>query len=212
MSITTALLFVASTSLAAGEVATDAQPSEPDSAAAIRFGVKAQAGGRYDDVRMCVATPAGVKGGTTLEISIYLAVPLAGGKTLSFILPVMRPLLFGAAFGMMQFEPDVVLTLRWETGWDFDLIYGPLLGLSLHYGPDYTAGPDDGDEIPAFFAWGPRLGAYVAVDLSKLSGLDLQIGLAPTVSPLFSAGDPDNHNGWVAGVVLDAQLGLLGGD
>ena len=33
------------------------------------FGFKVRAGGRFDNVRMCVASPAGVKGGMAMDVS-----------------------------------------------------------------------------------------------------------------------------------------------
>lgn len=38
----------------------------------LAWGIKLGAGGRYDDVRMCVATAAGVKGGPAMEGAIFM--------------------------------------------------------------------------------------------------------------------------------------------
>ena len=76
------------------------------------WGVKASAGGRYDDVRMCIATDPGVKGGAAAEIALLAEVGLVEGVSATIHLPFMRPLLFGFAFEMLQFEPDVFLNFR----------------------------------------------------------------------------------------------------
>ena len=70
------------------------------------------AGIRYDDLRMCVATPAGVKGGPIADIMASIRFPIDDKSSVSFKIPVMRPVLFGAAFGMLQFEPEVTLEYR----------------------------------------------------------------------------------------------------
>jgi hypothetical protein len=56
------------------------------------------AGGRYDNYRMCVASPAGVKGGAMADIMFTTKHRLNDHRSLTFNLPVMRPVLFGLAF------------------------------------------------------------------------------------------------------------------
>lgn len=211
MMITTTALLTAVHLLAASPQVNGALPSTKPAGDNARFGLRVAAGGRYDDVRMCVATPAGVKGGMAMDVSVFIELPFSGDRVLMINIPVMRPILFAVAFGMLQFEPEVALELRWATGWGMDLIYGPSFGMVFHYGPDFNSEQSGTGRGSDFFAWGPRLGGYVALDLSNRVGLDFRLGLAPYVAPLFSAGDPENHNGWVVGIALDAGVVLLGG-
>ena len=89
-----------------------AQVARADEAGVFNLGARLRAGGRYDDVRMCVASPAGVKGGPAADISFFFQVPLAARVSLDVDVPVMRPILFGAAFKMLQFEPSASLRFR----------------------------------------------------------------------------------------------------
>jgi hypothetical protein len=73
----------------------------------ITFGIHVLAGGRYDDVRMCVASQSGVKGGPIVDIYFDIRFPAGENGTIALNIPVMRPILFGFAFSMLQFEPQV---------------------------------------------------------------------------------------------------------
>ncbi|HMB01443.1 MAG TPA: hypothetical protein VKS21_10705, partial [Spirochaetota bacterium] len=73
------------------------------------IGINFLFGGRYDNLRMCVGSPAGVKGGPIADIGLDIKVSLDNQHDLVINLPIMRPILFGAAFKMLQYEPSVSL-------------------------------------------------------------------------------------------------------
>jgi hypothetical protein len=100
------------------------------------LGTKLSAGGRFDNVRRCVASSAGTRGGPAADVSFLVEIPLRKRLALAVNIPVFRPVLFGLAFKMLQFEPDVTLVFRRPVGSTTDLVFGPSLGLSLHWGPD----------------------------------------------------------------------------
>jgi len=171
----------------------------------VYFGIKISAGGRYDDVRMCVATPAGTRIGPAMDVSFVTEWGLGENLVLSLNLPVLRPILFATAFDMLQFEPDVTLKFVRRQSDRIDLVAGPSLGISLHYGPDYRSESEGDLRGPSFFALGPRMGAYAGVDFKRPNGdFDFQLGFSPYVTPLFSINDPGSHEGLVVGGSLDA--------
>lgn len=169
------------------------------------LGVKVRFGGRYDDVRMCVASDPGTKGGIAADISFFMDFGVNESWVIHVDLPVFRPIMFAASFNMLQFEPSVTANYRIRTGSPVDVIVGPTLGLSLHYGPDYrstSSGPGRG---PSFFAMGPSIGGYFGVDFTRPGdAFNFQLGLSPYVAPLFGLGDPDDHRGVVIGGLVDA--------
>jgi hypothetical protein len=168
------------------------------------IGFKISLGGRHDDVRMCVATPAGTKLGPAMDVSFFAEFGLSDDVILSINLPVLRPLLFATKFDMLQFEPDATLKFVVQQGDKMDLVAGPTLGFSLHYGPDYLSELDGDLRGPSFFALGPRVGAYFGVDFKRPDKpFDFQLGFSPYVTPLFSINDPDSHKGLVVGGSLD---------
>ena len=173
----------------------------------VRFGFKIRIGGRYDNVRMCVATPPGVKGGIAADISAFTEIPVREGALLHIDLPVMRPILFAAAFHMLQFEPTAALVFfdrnNDKTGW----VAGPALGVSLHYGPDYRSGPKGEERTTDFFAIGPIIGAYAGVNFRRSEKkYDFQLGISPYITPLFGINDAENHKGIVVGGLLDGAF------
>jgi hypothetical protein len=169
------------------------------------LGVKVRFGGRYDDVRMCVASDPGVKGGIAADVSFFMEFGVHADWALHVDLPVFRPILFAASFGMLQFEPAVTAKYRVRTGGSVDVLVGPTLGLSMHYGPDYRSASSGAGRSPSFFAMGPTVGGYVGLDfLRPGKAFNFQIGVSPYVSPLFSIGDPAGHRGVVAGGLVDA--------
>jgi len=171
----------------------------------VYFGIKISAGGRYDDVRMCVATPAGTRIGPAMDVSFVTEWGLGENLVLSLNLPVLRPILFATKFDMLQFEPDVTLKFVRRQSDRIDLVAGPSLGISLHYGPDYRSESEGDLRGPSFFALGPRMGAYAGVDFKRPNGdFDFQLGFSPYVTPLFSINDPGSHEGLVVGGSLDA--------
>ncbi len=103
----------------------------------ISFGMHFLAGGRYDDVRMCVGSDEGVKGGPIMDIYADLRIPIGEKDYLAVNIPVMRPILFGAAFQMLQFEPQVTYEHHFGDEDISHFVLGGGLGLVFHYGPDY---------------------------------------------------------------------------
>lgn len=169
------------------------------------LGFKLRFGGRYDDVRMCVATPAGVKGGMAADVSFFVELGVSRLWSIHVDVPVFRPILFATSFDMLQFEPSVSALYRVETGGTADVILGPTLGLSLHKGPDYTSTRHGAGRGPSFFAMGPIVGGYVGLDFVRPDKtFKFQIGLSPYVTLLFSVDDPAGYRGVVAGGLVDA--------
>ncbi len=184
-----------------GEARAEATLDEPS----VVMGVKVRFGGRYDDVRMCVASDPGVKGGMAADISFFTEVAMNEDWVLHVDLPVMRPILFGAAFKMLQYEPSVSAKYRVRSDSGADLMLGPTLGLSLHYGPDYWSTKDGEGRRPDFFALGPMIGGFLGLDIKRPGeAFNVQLGVTPYVTPLFSMGDPDEHQGVVIGGLFDA--------
>lgn len=168
------------------------------------FGFKITAGGRYDNVRMCVASSQGAKGGPAMDISFFTEIGLRDNMSLLVNIPVMRPILFWAAFDMLQFEPEVSLLFRRVNDGKVDLVAGPSLGMIFHYGPDYNSASSGEDRGPSFFAMGPKMGGYLGLDFKRDGeSFNMQLGLSPYVSPLFGINDPDDHSGLVVGGTLD---------
>jgi hypothetical protein len=168
------------------------------------FGFKVSVGGRYDNIRMCVATPAGVKGGPALDVSFFAEIGIKSDVSVIVNVPVFRPVMFAAAFRMLQFEPDVTLAFRHELGDRLDLVVGPTVGLTFHYGPDYTSERSGPDRTPSFFAMGPRIGAYLGLDFKRGdSNFNFQLGIQPYASPLFVAGERRPSQGVILGSTLD---------
>ncbi len=163
-------------------------------------GLMLSVGGRYDDVRMCVATPAGVKGGPAMDISFFTEIGIGPDTSVVVNVPVMRPVLFAAAFGMLQFEPDVTLSFRRYDGKDVELWMGPTVGVTLHYGPDYTSGRSGEGRGPSFFAMGPKFGGTFGLRFDRPGEkFDFALALAPYVTTLYSIGDEQDHRGVVIG-------------
>jgi len=170
-------------------------------------GPKIRVGGRFDNVRMCVATPAGTKGGPAADISLSTEFTLKDKVSLEVDLPVFRPILFGLAFDMLQFEPSLTLKFRRVGRGATDFVVGPTIGISLHYGPDYNSERSGAGRTDSFFALGPVIGGYIGLDFKRPNKkLNLQLGLTPYVTPLFSVNDDQDHRGVVVGGLLDLQL------
>ena len=178
--------------IAAGVVAIPASEAWAQTSDALILGVKLQAGGRWDRVRMCVATPPGAEGGPAFDISFFIEKGIAEETTFIVDVPVMRPILFGAAFDMLQLEPAVGFNFRGRLSDDIDWVGGPRLGVTLHYGPDYRSGLSGEDRLPSFFALGPRFGGYLGLDFLRPDEVfNFQLGLHPYLSPLIAVDDPE---------------------
>ena len=113
-----------------------------------------------------MASSAGTRGGPAADL-LFLELPLRPKLALAINLPVFRPVLFAAAFKMLQFEPDVTLAFRRELSASLDLVFGPSLGLSLHYGPDYRSEGSGAGRTPSFFALGPIFAGYLGLDFKR---------------------------------------------
>lgn len=160
--------------------------------AEVRPGIEIQAGGRFDNLRMCVATPAGTKGGPMADAALMLNITgekLNGG----FKIPVFRPILFGLAFKMVQFEPEGFL--RFTAGKDSAWILMPGAGVSIHYGPDYKS--DRKDKSESFWAAGPTASFTVAHTIGKSQN---ELGVRPFVTGLFGE---NGRSGVVAGCTIE---------
>jgi hypothetical protein len=182
-------------------------PQNSSANSPLHFGTKIRAGGRYDNVRMCVASPPGVNGGPAMDISAFISLGLKPGIRMEFDLPVGRPILFATAFSMLQFEPSATLKFSILTTKKIEIMAGPTVGLSLHYGPDVDSEASGDRRTSSFFAMGPISGGYMGVNFLRPEGkFDLQIGVTLYVTPLFSIGESQTHNGIVIGGSLDIGL------
>lgn len=171
----------------------------------LNWGIKFRMGGRYDNLRMCVASPAGAKGGMAADISLFKEITLKNNTVLHFDLPVMRPILFASAFKMLQFEPTLSLKFKKDINKNIKLLLGPTLGFSLHYGPDYKEEETLTDGANSFFAMGPILGGYFGI-INQTKSPRLEYGISPFITPLFSISDSQNRNGIIIGGLFDIAL------
>jgi len=170
-----------------------------------KFGVKFRLGGRYDDVRMCVASPAGATGGTAADISIFMEFNVSQKSVAHIDIPVFRPVLFGLAFEMLQFEPTATLKYKKHLSEKTNFKTGPMIGISLHYGPDYNSEQDNPTE--SFFAMGPIVGGYIGFEFkSPNKKRSIEIGITPYAEALFGINDSANHQGYVFGGLFDLAI------
>ena len=163
------------------------------------YGMMFMGGGRYDDLRMCVGSSAGVKGGPIADIMFVTRYKKTSNKAVSLNIPVFRPILFGAAFKMLQFEPEI----NWETHRTINagknIFMGPGVGLSFQYGPDFESDLDNRSDD--FFAIGPMLNYSVGMSFNE--DHTRKLGVKLFYIPLFSK---DNNNGTVIGASLQYYL------
>ncbi len=169
----------------------------------VTFGIHFMVGGRYDNMRMCVASPAGAKGGPIADIMFDTKFRVSDNLSIGFNLPVMRPILFAAAFKMLQFEPQFSFEFRKNIKDDRDLVFGPGLGVSLHYGPDYKSDKDNKGD--SFFAAGPFISGLFGYRFSGSSGKSKLFGVRAFYIPLFS-GESDLSPGTVFGGALEGHF------
>lgn len=168
----------------------------------VSFGVNIMLGGRYDDLRMCVASPAGSKGGPIADIMLDARVHLDERTAIGLKLPVFRPLLFAFAFDMLQFEPEIFFERSVDINDDVSFVLGPALGVSLHYGPDYETS-SDATNPESFFAAGPLVSCLLGIGFENSSGLLRIVGVRPFYIPLFSG---ERATGTVIGASLEGHL------
>ncbi len=171
--------------------------------AKINPGVKLYGGGRYDDMRMCVGSDRGVKGGPIGDIMFLLRYNLPNNNSLVFNLPVMRPILFGTAFDMLQFEPEVSLNFGYKLTDKTVFLIGPSLGFSLHYGPDYNS--DDHNRVEDFFAAGPHFSLGLGFDHHISESYDFVYGMRLFHTSLISE---HGDYGLVFGAAFEAGIYL----
>lgn len=159
----------------------------------LSVGAHFMAGGRYDNLRMCVASDAGVKGGPMADIQLALKYTASREYAVAFHLPVMRPILFWTAFDMLQFEPEFTFEYRFAANGNLTYVTGPGLGVSLHNGPDYKSDLDNRGSD--FFAAGPYISYMFGIQFESGNVL----GLRAIYVPLFTEGN-------TTGTVLAAAL------
>ncbi len=169
----------------------------------VSFGLKIMFGGRYDNMRMCVASDTGAKGGIIADIMLNTRIGISENVDVTFELPVMRPILFAFAFKMLQFEPELTFEFRKNIGNDINMLFGPGIGLSLHYGPDYHS--DRKNRGDSFFAAGPFVSGLLGIQFKDTTGKDKVIGVRAFYVPLFSK-DSDLSPGTVLGGVLEGHF------
>jgi hypothetical protein len=171
------------------------------------IGLQIRAGGRFDNVRKCVATPAGTRGGPAADVSLFMEFGLDPDLSLVVVVPLFRPIFFAAAFHMLQFEPEVGLNFHMRGNDDLDVYFGPTLGLTFHYGPDYNSERSGPGRTASFFAFGPSFGLSLGMTfLRPGETFDGQLGIHPYVTTLFGVGDPARHQGVVFGGMLEGNL------
>lgn len=161
------------------------------------YGILYMAGGRYDNVRMCVATGGGVKGGPVADIMFLTKYTFTENSSVTFKMPVMRPLLFGLAFQMLQFEPEFTFQYRKVLNDSKALLTGPGLGVSLNYGPDYKS--DLKNKGDPFFAFGPIISWHFGLEF-KGQQKNRMAGIRVFYVPLTAK---DHPNGIVLGAALE---------
>jgi hypothetical protein len=166
----------------------------------LSYGILYMAGGRYDDVRMCVASAAGVKGGPMADIMFLTKYTFSEKSALTFNMPVMRPLLFGLAFQMLQFEPEFTFQYRKVLNDSKALLTGPGLGVSLNYGPDYKS--DLKNRGDPFFAAGPFISWQFGLEF-RGSQKTRVVGISVFYIPLTAK---DHSDGTVLGGALEYSV------
>ena len=162
-----------------------------------KHGFQILAGGRYDNVRMCVASDAGVEGGMMLDIAYMFEKKREGKNSIGAKIPIMRPILFGASFGMVQFEPEFFI--KNYSSKKESLYWMPGFGLSVHYGPDYKTDKEAIDP-EKFWALGPIFSSAFGVVIGDNSKREKSIAVRPFITPLFAK---DGKSGVVAGGSLE---------
>lgn len=153
------------------------------------YGILFMAGGRYDNVRMCVASDAGVKGGPIADIMFVTRYSLSQNHAISFNLPVMRPILFGLSFKMLQFEPEFTYEYRKKVKNNLAFVTGPGLGVSLHYGPGYESDQENRGE--SFFAIGPFISWQFGLSFGGPGKMHSTAGIRLFYVPLFAENRAD---------------------
>ena len=175
----------------------------PDDKKNTVIGFKVMAGGRYDDMRMCVGSDAGVKGGPIADIMFLIKKQIKPDINIAFELPVVRPILFASAFKMLQFEPQVSLEFYKKINNKSSLVFAPGMGTSLHYGQDYKSDLDDRGK--SFFATGPLVSGLIGISYNGKNDKKRIIGIRLFYTSLFSDDTPLSP-GTVFGGVIESHF------
>jgi hypothetical protein len=160
-------------------------------------GILFMAGGRYDNFRRCAATSQGTKGGPIADVMYVTKYKINENQSLAFNLPLFRPILFGIAFKMLQFEPEFTYEYSKQVSEKTLLITGPGLGISFHYGPDYKSKLRDLSN--SFFAMGPFISWQAGFAFKKEGKIKSSTALKAFYVPLFAK---DRSTGTVLGGAL----------
>lgn len=169
------------------------------------IGFKVMAGGRYDDMRMCVGSDPGIKGGPIADVMFLVKKNIKPDIYLAFELPVMRPILFASAFKMLQFEPQVSIEFYKKMKNKSSLVFAPGMGISLHYGPDYKSDLDNRGK--SFFAIGPLVSGLIGISSNGKNDKKRIIGIRLFYTSLFS-GDTPLSPGTVFGGIIESHFQL----
>ena len=163
------------------------------------FGITMIAGGRYDNLRMCVASPAGIKGGPIADVFLNFTFLVRDDFNIAVKLPVFRPILFGAVFKMLQFEPEVDFIFKRMINERLEFVGSGGIGISFHYGPDYQSDKDNKGE--SFFAIGPMITGNIGFGFGDTR--DQLLTLKGFYIPLFSS---EKDTGTVIGGAIDYTI------
>ncbi|MFH0758119.1 MAG: hypothetical protein V2B15_12600, partial [Bacteroidota bacterium] len=101
------------------------------------------------------------------------------------------------AFKMLQFEPEMTLECNKLISERINLVTGPGVGISFHYGPDYTSDLDN--RGPSFFAVGPLFSWQTGIAFKKEGVVKSVVGLKAFYVPFFAK---DRSPGTVLGGAL----------
>ena len=171
------------------------------SAHSFTLGFSFAAGGRYDPVRMCVASPKDAEGGPAFEfLALVFEYKINWFLGIGAYIPIGRPILFGAAFKMLQFLPESILSLHIPIIPIMDLLINFGFGTSFHYGPDIHSTLTE--RGASFFAAGPRISVLVGPEFTLKEKFILIVGAKPYLEYLIS----ENINGAVVGGEIDFQF------
>ncbi len=176
----------------------------------VSFGISAAFGGRYDPVRMCAGSPAGVPGGPAGEFFAFIFEYRFGEKFgIGLYLPIARPILFAAAFQMLQFLPEISFTyhLPLPNTNRIELVGILGTGVSLHYGPDYRSDLENRGEN--FFASGPRVSLLIGPAFMVGKRGMIIVGIKPYFEYLKAV--DGGTEGPVIGGEADVQFRILAG-
>lgn len=149
-------------------------------------GIKFMAGGRYDNLRMCVGSDPGIKGGPVADIMFLGIHPIDKKNSIVINLPFFRPFLFGIKFKTIQFEPEITWEIKKDISETLYFVSGPSLGASFHYGPDYKSGQSGEKRTDEFFAAGPLASGFGGFGFKWSENTETVVGFRIFHVSLFS--------------------------